>query len=325
MPATRLPLAFIIMLSKILREGNQLVKLRSLSKALALLAVCGCLLTTAYAGSEQAGTSGAAFLKLGQSVRAASLGESFVALAEDPSAIFYNPAGLQLSGYSRFSFTQTSWLVGSSYSTVCYTRPMGLTDTMGIALSYLSAGDIQETTAANRTGTGRIFNPSSILGVFSWAKDTPVGYVGLSAKILRQNIDSLQEDGIGMDVGLLTRTPVENLRFGTSFLNLGWITNKALPQTLVLGVDYKTEAGIDVISDLRLPRDAAVSLHLGAERQLTPFLSLRGGFNNRNDEGAGGNISLGLGLLFSGLTVDYAYVPYADLGNTHRVNLLMEF
>lgn len=302
-----------------------MAKLRLLSKLfLILVTVNGLLVAPAFAGSEQAGASGAAFLKLSQSVRAASLGGSFVALADDPSAIFYNPAGLQLSGYSRVSFTQTNWLLGSSYSTLCYTRPMGLQDALGLALSYVSFGSIQETTSTSRTGTGRFFTPSSILGVFSWARNLPWAYLGVSAKFMRQNIDTYQEDGIGFDIGLLSRSPIKDIRLGVSILNLGWSGDKALPQTLLFGLNYETGFGANFAGDLRIPRDADLTLHLGAEYKLISFLTLRGGFNSRRVEGSGGNYSLGLGFNFKNMCVDYAYVPYAELGDTHRVGVSLE-
>ena len=294
-------------------------------KKLALgFSLCLLLISSVCAANDQTGTSGAAFLKLGQSVRAASLGGSFVALADDPSTIFYNPAGLQLSGYNRLSFTQTNWLVGSSYSTICYARPIGLHASFGLAISSVSFGGIQETTPTSRTGTGRFFAPGSILGVFSWARDMRWAYLGVNAKIMRQNIDAYQEDGMGIDLGVLTRTPIENLRLGASVLNLGWSGDKALPQTLLLGVDYETNFGAALVGDLRMPRDADSTVHIGVEYRPIAFLILRGGFNNRDVEGSGGNYSLGLGLNFLNFNLDYAYVPYAELGETHRAGVTVK-
>lgn len=279
----------------------------------------------AYAASDQVGTSGAAFLKMGQSVRAASLGGSFVALADDPSAIFYNPAGLQLSGYSRFSFTQTNWLINSSYSTICYSRPLGLNDSWGFAISTVSFGGMQETTTTARAGTGRFFTPGSVLGVISWARNTPWAYLGVNAKFMQQNIDTYQESGLGFDLGILTRTPLENIRLGASLLNLGWSGEKALPQTLVLGVNCETNLGATFTGDWRAPRDADPTFHFGVEYRAIPFLALRGGVNTRQVAGAGGNYSLGLGFNFMSFNLDYAYVPYAELGEAHRAGVTMKF
>ena len=45
-------------------------------------------------GGQRAGISTAQFLKIGVGGRAAALGESFVAIANDASALYWNPAGL---------------------------------------------------------------------------------------------------------------------------------------------------------------------------------------------------------------------------------------
>ena len=45
-------------------------------------------------GSQREGTSSATFLRIGVGARAEGMGEAFVAVANDPSAVFWNPAGL---------------------------------------------------------------------------------------------------------------------------------------------------------------------------------------------------------------------------------------
>jgi hypothetical protein len=45
-------------------------------------------------GGQRAGTSSGTFLRIGVGARAVAMGETFVAVANDPSAIYWNPAGL---------------------------------------------------------------------------------------------------------------------------------------------------------------------------------------------------------------------------------------
>jgi hypothetical protein len=45
-------------------------------------------------GQAKVGTAGAQFLELGVSARAVAMGEAFVAVANDATAVYYNPAGL---------------------------------------------------------------------------------------------------------------------------------------------------------------------------------------------------------------------------------------
>ncbi|MBI5701135.1 PorV/PorQ family protein [Candidatus Saganbacteria bacterium] len=302
-----------------------MAKLQLLNKIFLIIIAAALGASPAFAQSDQAGTSGSAFLKLDQSVKAAGLGGAFAALANDPSAIYYNPAGLQMLKNKKLSFTNTNWLVGSNYSTICYAQPSGGSDTFGGSVSYLNYGSIQETTAVSRTGTGRSFAPVSYLGILSWARNMRWGYLGVSAKLLQQNIDSYSENGVGVDAGILSATPMEYLRFGASVLNLGWSGDKVLPYTILMGLAYETNFGLDILADMRIPRDALSTIHLGVEYAPIPLLSLRGGINTKANDEAGGNYSLGLGLNLSALNIDYAYVPYADLGATHRIGMEAKF
>lgn len=302
-----------------------MVKSRLLNKIILFILFYLAAISAVFAVSDQAGTSGSAFLKLGQSVRAEALGGSFVALADDASAIFYNPAGLQLSGYSRLSFTQNQWLVDSSYSTICYTYPLGIDNTMGFAASYLNFGSIQETTSNSRTGTGRYFTPSALLGVMSMAFNIQRAFVGINFKILQQNIDAYNENGYGIDVGMLTKAPWEDVRLGVSLLNLGVSGDRSMPLTLLAGLNYSLNSNTIILTDLRVPRDQDPSLHCGIEYKPNLNLAFRAGLSSLSAEGIGLNYSLGLGLKVKNFNVDYAYVPYSDLGDSHRVGVSVDY
>ena len=61
-------------------------------------------------GSSLVGTSCLPFLKLGQGPRSAALGESYTSLAEDASAIYWNPAGLARVPGSSLPYRTSSGL-----------------------------------------------------------------------------------------------------------------------------------------------------------------------------------------------------------------------
>jgi len=70
---------------------------RGRALALALLALMtahGSALAEGGFGSQREGTSSATFLRIGLGARAQGMGGTFVAVADDPSAIYWNPAGL---------------------------------------------------------------------------------------------------------------------------------------------------------------------------------------------------------------------------------------
>src|SRR5512132_1463695 len=60
-------------------------------------------------GDQRVGTSSGTFLGIGVGARAVGLGGSFVAVANDPSAIFWNPAGLASLQRPELLLSHVDW------------------------------------------------------------------------------------------------------------------------------------------------------------------------------------------------------------------------
>ncbi|MEK7745767.1 MAG: hypothetical protein AAB576_03810, partial [Elusimicrobiota bacterium] len=61
----------------------------------------------------------------------------------------------------------------------------------------------------------------------------------------------------------------------------------------------------------------------GAEAVIARALPVRLGFNTRNDAELG--ITAGVGWRFRDFMLDYAFVPYGDLGISHRISVTWQF
>jgi len=270
------------------------------------------------AGNENTGTVGSAFLKLGCGVRAPSMGEAFTAVADDATAISWNPAGLAKLSSSEVSATYNIWLLDTSYSTIHYIRPLG-PGMLGASIFYLSYGNINETTDTQRLGTGRSFSPSAQVISLAWGQSLNQNLsLGAAIKSSTQNIDSYSESGMMLDLGIFYIFKPWELKLGGVIQNMGG----TLPQTVKLGVSKVIFADrLNLALDLDFPKDNKSYLSLGGEFKLVPQFVLRAGFNTKSEEGAGGNLGIGLGLNLSRFAVDYGYVPYGDLGGAHRVGL----
>ncbi len=96
----------------------------------------------------------AQFLKIDVSARSIGMGGSFVAVANDASAIYLNPAGLaQVSGYQAM-FTHTEWIAGTQYDFGAITLNLADDGAVGLMISSFSSGDMAVTTAESPDGTG---------------------------------------------------------------------------------------------------------------------------------------------------------------------------
>jgi hypothetical protein len=74
--------------------------------------------------------------EMGAGARVFGLGRAFVALADDPSAVFWNPAGLEYVPRISFSLFHTPLVVkGASYDFIGFVYPTVQLGTVGIGYS----------------------------------------------------------------------------------------------------------------------------------------------------------------------------------------------
>ena len=66
-------------------------------------------------GGQRVGTSVFTFLNIGVSARAVGMGESVVALNQDASSIFYNPAIIAQLDQTEISVSQIQWPADINY------------------------------------------------------------------------------------------------------------------------------------------------------------------------------------------------------------------
>jgi len=294
-----------------------------------ILMVTACLIALpCYPSTDRTGTSAADYLKLCGGVRAAGMGEAFVAVADDSSAIYWNPAGMALFRSNEISSMYTSWFQGISLTNVSGVGWI-LGNRVGLSVTYLDMGVIEETTMAQPAGTGRKFTPNDTIVTFSHARKMLPGIsVGASLKVINDTIDRSTVAGCALDCGVIFRTPVKGLNAGLVVKNLGSLgADNPLPFSTRMGMAYYfyNNKSLLLACDINIPNDDLVTLHTGVEFSVTDFLYLRFGINSRNEEMAGGNLSAGLGFSWDGLGIDYAYAPYGDLGEVHRASISIRF
>jgi len=70
------------------------------------------------------GTNAAAFLEIGVGARAMAMGGSYVAVANDPTALYYNPAGIVWIENIQIELMHNKWLVDTNYEFFGLTMPL---------------------------------------------------------------------------------------------------------------------------------------------------------------------------------------------------------
>ena len=281
------------------------------------------------------GTSTMQFLNLGVGARALAMGQAFTSLSNDATAINWNPAGLTQVNRMNLSAMHSAWLSDISNDWLLFTYPQDIGN-FGVGLQYLSYGAISK---IDDTGlaTGEI-NPYDLAVMVSYSRKleevTPGLSGGLTAKLAVSKIEN-SASAIGFDIGFMYDGLVVNkgvLKLGLVARNLGSSMtfqdeSNSMPAELKLGASYHLMSNWLVAADLGLVADSGFKAGVGTEYEYWVVKDMcvvgRLGYNSLNHDITGlKGITMGVGLmLHDDFGVDYAFVPYGDLGSTHSISL----
>ncbi|MCB4792414.1 MAG: PorV/PorQ family protein [Elusimicrobia bacterium] len=284
---------------------------------------------------DDAGTTSAQFLKLGTGARPVAMGEAFTGLADDINAIYWNPAGLTNINNREITAMRAQWFEDVSFNWAAYTQP-AFGGSLGLGLFYLGSGDIKK-----YDNTGKARNESysgfdSALSV-SYARQSLSIPLGITVKFLNSKLEEESASGIAADIGLLkTLSKAKDIIFGLALQNIGTglkyvQDNSPLPLTLRAGVSFKQlNKKLLLVSDLNFPVDNEINAHLGAEYKqnfgafdLFPRVGFKTNTVRSRDVLSG--VSGGFGISYNDISVNYAWVPYWELGATQRVDIGFKF
>jgi hypothetical protein len=318
------------------------------------------ILPLGVAGAQTVGAKYAGeFIYLGVGGRALGMGSASVALANDVTAGYWNPAGLAMIDYPQVALMhdeQFGSLANHDYGAVAI--PFGLNTSIGLTVIRFGVDDIPDTRNAgvdvngnltydlsqfSRTDPNRVtyFNAADWAFYFTYARRESENFsYGANIKLIRRDMAEFGATGIGFDIGFSYR-PFERLVLGANFQDitttlLAWNTgrNELIRPTVKVGGAYFIDAfggrfapAVDV--DVRFENRRYSSMfhlgrisfdvHSGLEYQFKNLIALRGGYSDLKQ------LTLGAGLRLPKLMIDYSFVKFnraKELGNTHRVSLM---
>ncbi|HWR84225.1 MAG TPA: PorV/PorQ family protein [Candidatus Deferrimicrobium sp.] len=319
------------------RTGHRRTRRRLVSIGAMALALAIGLSPAQVQAQAKVGTTGTQFLELGVSARAMGMGEAFVAIADDISSAYYNPAGLTYLYGREAAFTYIRMPADINYGFAALGLPLeAIGGVLGIGMYGLSSGDIEETDYA-RAPTGRTFVWNDYALAVSYGRYLTDRFsVGLTVKYIGQFVHDYSANGWAADVGTLYNTGFRGFKIGMAITNFGpdmtFIRN-AFP----LPINFKFGGAINVIeggdhlvtfaAEGAHPSDNLEEYNSGVEYVYKDNFVLRSGWRFNYDlDGftAGGGLRLPFGEDRE-LRVDYAFQDFGILTEVHRFTMIMAF
>lgn len=279
------------------------------------------------------GTTGAQFLKVGIGARPLAMGSAFSALADDANAINWNPGALGTIKEKNVTASYSSLFKDQSQGFLAYVNPlkedMG---SVGVGLNYLTVSKIEKRAGDTEDPDSTFSNQNFALSLSYGKPEVAPGLsLGGNLKYIRVSLDSFSGNAVALDFGGLYKTPVDNLTAGLSVQNMGTkIGPDPLPLTFKGGAAYKLfSRKLALAADVDwLAVDQRAYLDLGAEYWVQKILAVRAGYQlgrGRDQLGSLVGLGVGMGVKHERFSVDYAFVPFGNLGDTHRMTFGMRF
>jgi hypothetical protein len=171
---------------------------------------------------NKVGTTAAQFLKVEVGARALAMGGCFGALANDATALYWNPAGIAQLKNMEISLTHTQWIAGISNGFAGFVIPLDETNIFGLSFAYQTMGEMEQTTIEQPKGTGLYFDAQDIAIGISYARPmTEYILFGLTAKMVHQSIWNETAMGFAVDMGLLLDTGIRGTKVAMVMTNFG--------------------------------------------------------------------------------------------------------
>jgi hypothetical protein len=171
---------------------------------------------------SKVGTTAAPFLKIGVGSRALAMGEAYVTLAEDVTALYWNPAGLGTLQRNQVIFAHYDYFADLNFEfggVALYVPEFG---TIGASFTYLGSPDFERTTELRPEGTGEMVSSSFYAFALGYGRMLTERFsIGGNIKYVHESLWLSSADGFALDLGVMYRTIFKDIKIAMSISNFG--------------------------------------------------------------------------------------------------------
>lgn len=305
---------------------HRTLKTTGLMTLVTVLLICG----NAMAVDDGGGRS---VFARGAGERALALGGAYSAVADDPGAMIWNPAGLARLDRKNLYASHSSLIgLGFSEKLGLFAMPSWKTGTFGLGIRRFGVDGIE-----GRDGRGTIYDDN----LEDAETEILLGYgrklggiwdLGVVFKYQQHSLAGYSDGAPGLDMGVMVK-PLQAAGSESDWaddVSLGFAIRNLIEPNLRLdeegvkdptglrfglAVDRQLSSNLNLLvtTDVEKTRDMDTHLHAGAELRLMDLLALRMGSNTDM-------LTAGVGVKYGNLSCDYAFEDNI-LETVHRFGL----
>jgi len=272
---------------------------------------------------------GGEFMELGVGARPLGMGSAFVAISDDATAPYWNPAGLAIINNKELFFMHSESFQGEiNHNSISYVHPYTeIEQSIGVSLYQVGIPNMPITDTLGNIE--RTVNLSDWVFYFSYGKNTKWGPFGLSVKAIMRNMAVNSAYGMGTDAGVLLK--YEDISLGISIENLFgtvlvWDTGDKdyIAPVIKVGIAFSKyfpsaysnvilASGVDLNLEGKMSETPLGDTHLGIEYWYKGIYAFRIGQD-------WGKFTVGAGMVYKQFKIDYAMKFHPELGRCDRIS-----
>ena len=238
------------------------------------------------------------------------MGGAFIALADDASASYWNPAGLHIVNRYQFEFMGARLPHDRSFNFFAASIPIRKHLTFGMYWSGLSISSIEGRTSNSDIPDFTFNNSQNLISAAFGFGVTHYLSVGAAVKMFRNGLHTESSTGAGFDASAQFEP---HYRFIIGFLvqnitaQYSWQAgdSEKIPVTLKLGTAWKLMDNVTAVADIEKTSKLKPRFRIGAEVYPVGNLPVRIGFNENQ---IAGGVGFGFDVGRHNLEINYAYL-----------------
>ncbi len=278
------------------------------------------------------GTTAVPFLTIGVGARANAMGGAFASVANDVTALYWNPAGIANLATNEIALIHSDWIADLRHDFIGLSISAGLIGTFGFSLNALTMDDLMVRTPEFPEGTGERASAYDMALALSYARGlTDRLSIGGTVKYIRSQLWHMSAQTVAFDCGIILAQIFDVFQLGASISNMGGKMKYTGRDNFVyhdirpaeygnnekIDAELKTDyynipiafrAGLSVKLNKKShwplllaveffePSDNVRSLNLGGEWSFYDRVFLRGGYNSLFERDSERGLTLGGGI-----------------------------